>query len=76
MSAVDAKKDAELIDANNDRPLESHRKSLMARQETERDDCEDIQPSGHTILCVTQERDSLQFDYSKKPDSDWEHEKP
>ena len=44
INAFNAKKDAELINANNARPAESHRDSLIARQETERDDCEDIVP--------------------------------
>ena len=54
MNAVNAKKNAELIDANNGRPAQSHRESLMARQETERDGCEDVEPVEQTEVKFNQ----------------------
>ena len=66
IDAVNANKDAELIDANNDRPADSHRESLMSQQETEHDECEDIQPANQTKVNVTQERNSLQSDHNQR----------
>ena len=67
INAFNAKKDAELINANNARPAESHRDSLIARQETERDDCEDIVPAPQAAeIHVAPERDSSQFNHRNR----------